>query len=150
MKILSTLVLSLLLYLPGIILAQEATSTAIQDWKSFDAASSNKALRQYMKLRASSYTWETNDRIKYLHKGYEAAGQLQLDSAQFIFSQQLGDLYRALDSIQTSLKYLNLSLTHSNNPAYTRTSYNSIGSLHMKVGDYNTCLLYTSPSPRDS
>lgn len=140
MKILSTLVLSFLLYLPGIISAQEEKSTAIQDWKKFDARSSKKTLRQYMTLRASSYKWETNDRIKYLHKGYEAATELQLDSAQFLFSQQLGDLYRAIDSIQASLKYLNLSLTHSSNPAYTRTSYNSIGSLHMKVGDYNTGL----------
>ncbi|MEM6804498.1 MAG: hypothetical protein AAF696_24070, partial [Bacteroidota bacterium] len=142
MRILSTLVLWLLLYLPGNLYPQESSSSTSQDWKNLDPSGSKKALLTYMKLRVNSYQWETNDRIAFLHKGYEAASELKLDSAQFIFSQHLGDLYRALDSIPASLKYLNLSLTHSSDPAHTRTSFNSIGSLHMKVGDYNTAIEY--------
>lgn len=112
-------------------------------WKEIRASESIGSFKKFQKYFLNVYSWESSEeRIAYYLKGYEAALELELDTATHKYSIELGFLYARVDSFELALTYLNANLEHTYDYESRSNSYNIYSYLHSSIGDYSTALDY--------
>ena len=112
-------------------------------WKEIRASESIGSFKKFQKYFLNVYSWESSEeRIAYYLKGYEAALELELDTATHKYSIELGFLYAQVDSFELALTYLNANLEHTYDYESRSNSYNIYSYLHSSIGDYSTALDY--------
>jgi tetratricopeptide (TPR) repeat protein len=112
-------------------------------WKEIPASDSRESFKKLDKYFYKTFDWENDeDRIAFYKKGYEASLALELDTASFDYSRELGYLYTQMDSFELALMYLSLNLEYVFNNKSKSASYNLHSFLHSSIGDYSTALDY--------
>ena len=119
-----------------------ADSSRLTNWRNWAFDEPGLAANQYLDFIEESRSWKAEEKIAFWEKGFEKGEHWDNDTLIHHFAKNLGSIYLQLDSVSSSLRFLNRALEHSYNPRTQSESYNLIGALHMNGRDYPAALEY--------